>query len=220
MNVEFVATEGFQELELRTGSLLAVNIGYAVQLYQATVTFTPLPVELTTFTGTDQAGKVALKWTTASERSSDYFQVERATADAPERFQAIGKVAAAGSSSKPLAYSFVDARPSALSYYRLRQVDKDGTSAYSPVIAVKATPALALQAYPNPTKGRLTVTGPSSTRFALLNVLGQVVQQGELALAPNYELNIGNQPDGVYYLRDQATGTTVKVTKSTASQVD
>jgi hypothetical protein len=218
MNVGFIATEKFQELELRTGSMLAVNVGYAVQLYQATATFMPLPVELTTFTGEAQASAVALKWATASEKNSAYFQVERASSAAPERFEAIGRVAAAGSSTQALAYSFVDARPAALGYYRLKQVDKDGSSAYSPVVAVRATPALALQAYPNPTTGTLTLTSPADTRFTLFNQLGQAVQEGTLTAAQPGKLDISHQPDGLYFLRDHATGTAVKVTKSATAQ--
>lgn len=214
MNVEFTAASKFQELELRTGSILAVNVGYAVQLYQATATYMPLPVELTSFTGTAQSLKVALKWATASEKNSAYYQVERATADAPERYQAIGQVTAAGSSTQALAYDFTDAQPSAMNYYRLKQVDKDGTSAYSPVVAVRVTPTLTLQAYPNPTTGILTVTGTKDTRFALVNQLGQVVQQGALALSQTCELDFSSQPNGMYFLRDQATGTTVKIAKT------
>ncbi|GAB3572663.1 hypothetical protein GCM10027345_04200 [Hymenobacter daeguensis] len=218
MNVEFTATNKFQELELRTGSVLAVNVGYAVQLYQATATYTPLPVELTRFAGTAQGNEVALKWATASEKNSAYYQVERATAEAPERYQAIGRVAAAGSSSQALAYDFVDAQPLEMGYYRLKQVDKDGSSAYSPVVAVRATPTLALQAYPNPTTGRLTVAGAKDTRFVLVDQLGQVVQQGTLALSQTYELDFSNQPNGLYFLRDLATGATVKVAKTASGK--
>ena len=216
MDVSFTAAEKFQEVELRTGSLLAVNVGYAVQLYHVTASFMPLPVELTTFTGAAQGSAVALKWTTASEKNSTYFQVERASREAPERYQAIGRVAAAGSSTHALDYGFVDAQPLAQGYYRIKQVDKDGTSAYSPIVAVRATPALALQAYPNPTNGMLTVTGPADARFTLLNQLGQTVQ--ETTLSQTGALDLSRQPDGLYYLRDHSTGTTVKITKSAAAQ--
>lgn len=211
--VTFVATQPFTQVELRTGSLLAVNIGYSVQLYQATATMNPLPVELVAFTGKARTGRVELAWNTASERSSAYFAVER-SANAQDAFQSIGKVTAAGNSSRPTDYRFVDAQPLALGYYRLRQVDMDGTTSYSPLIAVTAAPALALEAYPNPSNGRLTLTGPLNTRFALVNSLGKVVQQGELTLSQTYELDFSRHPDGLYFLRDQSTGATVKVTKA------
>jgi hypothetical protein len=219
MDVSFTATEKFQEVELRTGSVLAVNVGYAVQLYHVTASFMPLPVELTAFTGAAQASTVALKWATASEKNSAYFQVERASAEAPEQYQAIGRVAAAGTSSQALTYQFVDAHPSTLSYYRLKQIDKDGASTYGPVVAVRATPALALQAYPNPTTGYLTITGAKDTPFALVNQLGQVVQQGILALSQTSELDLSSQPNGLYFLRNQTTGATVKITKSTGREL-
>jgi hypothetical protein len=218
MSVSFMATDRFQELELRTGSLLAANVGYAVQLYHATATYMPLPVELKTFAGAAQGSKVTLNWSTASEKNSDYYRVERATANAPEQFQAIGQVAAAGSSTMALDYAFVDAQPLEMNYYRLKQVDKDGTSTYSSVVAVRTTPALTLQAYPNPTNGRLTITGAKDTRFALVSQLGRVVQQGSLAASQSCELDFSSQPDGMYFLRNQATGATVKVAKNTAGK--
>ena len=216
MTAEFAATAAFTQLELRTGSLVAVNAGYAVQLYQVTATVDPLPVELVSFTGKTRAATVELGWETASEYNSAYFLVERST-EPQQEFRTIGRVAAAGNSMQHAAYRFVDAQPAALNYYRLRQVDKDGTSTYSPVVAVKATPALVLQAYPNPTTGVLTVTGPVNTHFALVNRLGQVVQRGELALAQTCQLDFRNQPDGLYFLREQATGTTVNIMKAGGS---
>ena len=217
MSISFVAAKEFQEMELRTGSLLAVNVGYAVKLYQASAIVTPLPVKLSSFAGAAQGAKVSLKWSTASEQNSAYFQVERASGDAPERFEPIGQVAAAGTSNQALSYSFTDFSPLALGYYRLKQVDHDGASAYGPVVAVKATPALALQAYPNPTSGSLTVTGPANARFTLFNTLGQAVQQGTLAPSEAGKLDVSQQPDGLYFLRDHATGATVRVTKSVAA---
>jgi hypothetical protein len=213
MPVEFTASSNFQEVELRTGSLAAVNIGYSVQLYHVTATVSPLPVELTSFAGQAQGTSVALSWQTASEHNSAYFQVERA-AGAEGTFQAIGKVQAAGSSTKTSAYRLVDAQPLALGYYRLRQVDRDGTTAYSPVVAVKAALAQALQAYPNPTAGRLTLHGPAATGFTLFNWLGQVVQQGTFSLNETQQLDLRAQPNGVYYLREHAAGATLKVVKA------
>ncbi|MBF9224031.1 T9SS type A sorting domain-containing protein [Hymenobacter ruricola] len=213
MPVEFTATNDFQEVEVRTGSLVAVNVGYSVQLYHVTATFTPLPVELTAFTGKARGTGVELSWHTATERNSAYFQVERA-ADARGDFRTLGKVAAAGSATKASDYQFVDAQPLAQGYYRLRQVDQDGTTAYSPVVAVSATPATALAAYPNPTTGLLALRGTAATGFTLLNWLGQVVQQGTFSVNEAQQLDLRAHPNGVYYLREHATGATLKVVKT------
>ncbi|MBO2007712.1 beta strand repeat-containing protein [Hymenobacter negativus] len=116
----------------------------------------PLPVELSAFTATAEGtSAVHLAWTTASEKNSAYFEVERSTDG--EQFAPIGTVAAAGSSSTAHAYKLLDAKlPAgvALLYYRLRQTDSDGTFAYSPVRTVALTGVGAgLALYPNPAPG-------------------------------------------------------------------
>ncbi|MGI4871713.1 MAG: FG-GAP-like repeat-containing protein, partial [Janthinobacterium lividum] len=112
----------------------------------------PLPVELTTFTAEAQGTTALLRWTTASEHNSDHFEVE-ASADGTA-FGRIGTVAAQGSSLTAHAYRFVDAQLAGYGspqvYYRLRQVDLDGTFAYSPVrvVAVGSSSQAGFQVYP------------------------------------------------------------------------
>ena len=115
----------------------------------------PLLVQLVAFTVTANGqATVALAWTTASEVKSARFEVERSPDGVA--FAKIGTVAAAaGGSTRAHSYAFVDetlARyATALVYYRLRQVDQDGTSAYSPVRSVGLSRAgLALS--PNPAR--------------------------------------------------------------------
>ena len=66
-------------------------------------------------------------------------------------------------------------------YYRLRQVDTDGTAAYSPVRAVRheASPALApLAVYPNPTTNLVQVSGLRPGNPVLVrDALGRIVAQ-------------------------------------------
>ena len=175
----------------------------------------PLPVELARFTASARAATVGLSWKTASERNSACFVVER-SATATDAFAALGKVAAAGSSTQPLSYSFTDAHPLPLGYYRLRQVDADGATTFSPVVAVQATPVLVLQAYPNPAGESLTVAGPAGTAFTLFNQLGQAVRQGQLAALQMKALDLHTLPAGAYFLRDHAAGTALRVLKMSA----
>jgi sugar lactone lactonase YvrE len=95
----------------------------------------PLPVELTAFTATAEGPATRLAWTTASEKNSARFEVERSLNGG--FFAKIGEVAAAGSSTAPRNYGFSDATaPTGLLYYRLRPVDADGSFNYSPVRTV------------------------------------------------------------------------------------
>ena len=139
----------------------------------------PLPVALTQFTATAQGPRaVRLAWATASEKNSAAFEVER-SADG-HTFAAIGTVAAAGSSSTPRSYALLDPTPPThrpTIYYRLKQVDADGTFCYSPVrtVAGNEPAATRLALYPNPARAAAAVTvaglpaGTPATVFDTLN---------------------------------------------------
>jgi len=140
----------------------------------------PLPVELTRFTAEAQGADALLRWATASEKNNDRFEVE-ASADG-RTFRRIGQVPGHGSSAQPHDYQLVDpaiARYAASPvYYRLRQVDADGTATYSPVrtVAMKAGPAT-LALFPNPTADRAaTLTGAHpGTTVTVLDAVGRQV---------------------------------------------
>ncbi len=112
---------------------------------------TPLPVELSLFNGNRVGGMVNLHWTTLSESSNDYFNVERSSDG--KHFDLRGKVKGSGSSSMIHEYYFkeIDTDDPIL-YYRLRQVDFNGHFDLSPVIALPKTSknGFMLSLYPNP----------------------------------------------------------------------
>ncbi|WP_460557584.1 reprolysin-like metallopeptidase, partial [Hymenobacter daeguensis] len=121
----------------------------------------PLPVELTAFTAEARNAAAYLAWTTASEKNNLGFAVE-ASADGRD-FRRVGWVPGAGSSTRPSYYEFADgtlaAAPGPTAYYRLRQTNADGTTAFSPVraVPVPAGPPARLRLWPNPARGSLTV---------------------------------------------------------------
>ncbi|GAB2538876.1 hypothetical protein GCM10027189_21950 [Rufibacter soli] len=169
----------------------------------------PLPVTLTSFTSKNTNGKVELAWTTASEKDNDYFQVERSTDG--KTFHPIGKVIGNGTSSIQRNYAFTD--PSALagtSYYRLKQVDLDGKSELSKVIANtlgKLNAAAAFQVGPNPFQQQLTykvqATSATEAVVELRNLQGNIFHQDKVALAPGtsqFEIATSSLPQGIYIL--------------------
>lgn len=117
---------------------------------------TPLPVQLLSFTAARQGAVVRTAWATASEKNTSHFVVQRSTDNST--FSDVQRVAAQGTSQLRHDYAVVDAQPlPGTSYYRLRQVDLDGTVAYSPVVTVRFAAELtapALAVYPNPTAGQ------------------------------------------------------------------
>ena len=151
-----------------------------------------LPVALVSFTAERLGADGLLKWTTASELRNDHFEVESSLDGLI--FQRLGQVAGAGTSSQSHAYQFIDQQlaryAAALVYYRLRQVDADGTGTYSPVrtVAVPFEAGLLVQAYPNPSAPagevslsiRTDQSGPAT--LWLTDALGRLVGQQQLSL--------------------------------------
>jgi len=167
----------------------------------------PLPVELTKFAAQRQSAGVALQWATASEKNSAYFDVQRSTTGA--EFATVARVLAQGNSAQPTAYtSFDDKAPAAALYYRLRQVDTDGTVSYSPVLRVSGSKA-ELAFFPNPAHSTLSVISQDVATYRVLNQLGQVLLQGRLE-AGNSTVDVARLAAGLYHLEVQtASGRTV-----------
>jgi hypothetical protein len=164
----------------------------------------PLPVKLVSFTATAQSRTaVQLAWATASEVNSAYFEVERSLDGST--FTPAGRVAAAGNSTTAHPYSLLDnSLPASVSllYYRLRQVDLDGTATYSPVRTVQlANAGLAL--YPNPARGQATLLGAEAgTVVRVLDALGRVVLSTTADAAGAAQLALpAGLASGVYLVR-------------------
>ena len=109
-----------------------------------------LPIELLAFTGRLADDHVALVWETATETDNSHFFVERSTNGFT--FTAIGRVEGAGNSTEAIRYGYPDYDyPAGRIYYRLRQVDFDGTESVSETVTILSEEAVTdLQAYPNP----------------------------------------------------------------------
>ncbi|MVN76409.1 hypothetical protein GO988_08735 [Hymenobacter sp. HMF4947] len=167
----------------------------------------PLPVQLVAFEAQRAGATVACTWTTASEQNNDHFVVERSLNG--EDFAPLGTVAGYGSSAQAHTYTFVDKRPATgLAYYRLQQVDGDGSASYSPIVAVRTGKAATLVAVPNPSTGQFSLqtdySAPTQVQALVQNAMGQnilsasqLVPAGPSALP----LDLSGQPAGVYLVQ-------------------
>ncbi|MBA3972221.1 MAG: hypothetical protein H0X46_08780, partial [Bacteroidetes bacterium] len=109
----------------------------------------PLPIELLSFTGYSASNGNQLTWSTATEINNDYFDIERSSNGAD--FSKIGTLDGNGNSITTIVYNFTDATPlTGINYYRLKQVDYNGSFSYSNMISINGTffenP---IQVYPN-----------------------------------------------------------------------
>jgi endoglucanase Acf2 len=164
----------------------------------------PLPVTLLDFTAQAQTAAVGLAWHTASEVNSARFDVQRSRDG--NSFTTLGSVAARGTSTTTAAYTYRDAAlPAGASplYYRLRQVDLDGTATYSPVRTVVLAKAGGLALFPNPAHTTATLTGASSgSTVQLLDALGRSVATATADEVGTAILTLpAGLPSGVYVVR-------------------
>ena len=111
-----------------------------------------LPVEYLSFTGSKKGTSTELEWETATEINNDYFNVE--TSLDGKNWMTIGKVKGTNSEDGSK-YNYLHEDPSVgVNYYRLKQVDLDGSSEYSNVISVKfeSESKLTTRIFPSPAK--------------------------------------------------------------------
>ena len=94
---------------------------------------TTLPVSLTSFTGEKANNGIRLNWKTASELNNDHFDILRSTNG--QTFSTLTSVAGKGTSNQVNTSSYLDNAPeSGTNYYKLKQVDKDGTATVSDMV--------------------------------------------------------------------------------------
>lgn len=177
-----------------------------------------LPVELTSFTATATAGKVNLVWNTATEINNSGFEIERSFNG--NTFFTVGFVKGNGTTTEPKSYSYSDAielRGIENIYYRLKQVDYNGSINYSDVVSVVFdTPTeFALgQNYPNPfnpeTKIQYSVPQSGLVKIAVYDLAGQEVALllNEVKEAGNYQINFSaaGLSSGVYFYKMTSNG--------------
>jgi hypothetical protein len=161
-------------------------------------TSSPLPVQLVSFTARWVNRSVELEWKTATELNNNYFDIERSATGF--QFEAIGRLNGAGTSNTSQVYRFTDEAPlSGISYYRLKQVDFDGTYEYSYVISVTnpySYPGFVV--YPNPVEGQF-VYFTEEVNVQLFNSLNQPI----LFRSKVTSLDVSQLPAGLYLLRNQ-----------------
>jgi hypothetical protein len=194
-----------------TGSVTGVP--FTSSTFNATWTLVesgaPLPITLLSFNAVwanSRQSEARVFWATASEENNDYFDVQR-SADG-STWTNIERVQGAGTSINTLNYQILDLNPlHGISYYRLRQVDFDGTATYTHIVALKREiSGAAISVYPNPATNQFQVAfeGFKSEEVSI-NILDN---SGRIVLALNN--NVLNNPvqminasgfqSGVYYI--------------------
>lgn len=146
------------------------------------VSSSPIPVELASFTAKAAGKNIVLNWATATEVRNSGYDIERSTNKI--NWTKIGYIEGHGNSNTPNEYSFTDKNLKAGKYfYRLKQIDTDGSFEYyyTSEVDIKAIEKFELtQNFPNPfnpsTNIAYTITQAGNVKLTLYNALGQAVR--------------------------------------------
>lgn len=163
---------------------------------------TPLPVELISFKAdrTERSG-VVLSWITATETNNARFEIQTSTDGMI--WHSAGSVKGGGNSAEIRNYSFTHTNPSVgQNYYRLRQVDDDGTYSMSGIIQVDFSfKANVVRVFPNPSASEVFVQGelPVKDQVRIMNTLGaEVFPSCRVINAFTIAFDFTELPAGVY----------------------
>lgn len=169
-----------------------------------------LPVELINFKALIRDNQtVDLLWSTASEKNNLGYDVERSADN--QNWKTLGFVPGNGTTTEHHEYVFTDEKPfSGVNYYRLKQQDYDGKSAYSPIVVADVRMnGLDFDIFPNPsTGGALNVRTVSKVEGeALLEIydwVGYKVYKETVQLLKGtmvYPVSMATFPKGSYTAR-------------------
>lgn len=167
-----------------------------------------VPVELTNFSASSFGNSVKLNWTTAAETNNKGFEIERKS---EQDWGRIGFIEGSGTKLMPTSYQFIDELKNIKStkvYYRLKQIDLDGSIKYSDEVEIELLPlTFSLQQnYPNPfnpsTIIEYSLPVKGNVILSIYNILGQKIMQQELKnVEPGYhefEFDGSSYSSGIY----------------------
>lgn len=224
-----IGTAGGAEICTVNGQrlLLASYQNFALVGYQfpgATI-----PVEFTSFSASANGNDVLLSWSTATEKNNQGFEVMRKSGNG--EYMSVGYINGNGTTLNPHNYSFVDKNvPNGQNSYRLRQIDFDGSYAFSSIVEVDVTAPSQFglaQNFPNPFNPSTTISFnlavDSKVTLKVFNALGQEVSVLANATygAGTHNLNFDASAltSGIYVYSIEAAGVDGSNFKSTKKMI-
>jgi len=176
------------------------------------VDVSPFPVELSRFDAVLAEDKVLLNWRTETEVNNYGFYIERSVNNSD--WLVLSFIEGYGNSNSFKEYSFSDSdiKLSGRYYYRLRQIDNDGTYEYSKVVTVEALTTnypYVIRNYPNPfnpvTNIEFSLPEKQLVSLRIYNNLGELVTElvNEIKEAGKYSVTFdgSNLSSDVYFYR-------------------
>lgn len=164
------------------------------------------PVELTNFEANSNSnGQVQLNWETASELENQGFEIERSREG--KKWETLDFVKGVGTTFDVQQYDWIDMKPytQGLNYYRLKQIDFDGTTDYSEIVVAELKPNKEdLLVVPNPANDFLNLQLGDVTKevsVAIYNSGNQLMKSFPIFIEnSDISLDISDLPNGIYWI--------------------
>ena len=167
----------------------------------------PLPVELISFKADVIEHHSLLTWYTASEENNSHFIVQRSK-DGLSGWENIGRVEGSGNSTDLIAYHYTDLAPlKGHNYYRLIQVDYDGTEALTPMdwVLFNVEDQLDYVIFPNPTNSELNIQFQheydGDIAIQLMDMKGRILKTIDKTHILSEKINMEGLPQATYILK-------------------
>lgn len=160
-----------------------------------------LPVELISFSAQIIDNQQQLRWVTVQEKNSSHFEIERS--EDGKTFYSIGQQTAQGYSTKLISYEFIDTESiNAVTYYRLKMMDLDGSFEYSKVVEVSKNPVvLAPKLWLDANTSSIHLFHTSTVNVALYKTDGTLLRT--MSLSPEKNHSVESLTTGLYILHYQ-----------------
>jgi hypothetical protein len=163
------------------------------------VSAAPLPIKFVGFSAVRQGTGVLLQWSTSEEISAYLFELQRSTDG--KNWNTAATIMATGNSGTLNNYSYTDKNISApVLYYRIREVEEDGSSTFTPVRSLGAASAGDVKIAAIGDKVVLQFSKETKDiTVRLVSISGQVVKEQKLSAALG-QVVIGTSQKGAYVL--------------------
>ena len=161
-----------------------------------------LPINLLSFTVQKYGQEAQINWATSGNSTEEYFEIERSNDGI-----SYNKIAAIPSkkdnNNAVREYSFIDKQTTlGLHFYRIKMIDIDGSSSYSPTqkISFENNSSQQTTVYPNPVQNQLAFNNNKDfTTAIIVDYIGNKVLE-KTVLAGNNNIELGHLPKGFYVL--------------------
>lgn len=180
--------------EIGIKELIEMGVNAVLIAAQCEFISTLLPIELTYFSASENAGVVDFEWETSSEYNNDFYTIEYSRDGSS--WSSLLEEDGAGTTSDVSSYvaSASAQQFSGLTYFRLKQTDFNGEYSYSDVTTVAFAEEQDYYVYPNPAEDVITISGA----FKSARIID--IHQRTVLVPTEAEVTVSCLPAGVYHV--------------------